>query len=63
LSASVPSDIHHTIEAVWRIELAKIIARLARMVGDIELAEDLAQDVQVIALEHWPELGKAECPR
>ncbi len=51
------SDIHRTIDAVWRIESAKLIASLARIVGDIDLAEDLAQDALVVALEQWPESG------
>ncbi|HBY94760.1 MAG TPA: RNA polymerase subunit sigma-24, partial [Chloroflexi bacterium] len=51
------SDIHRTIEAVWRIEAARLIAGLARIVGDLGLAEDLAQDALVIALERWPETG------
>ena len=45
------------IEAVWRIESARLIAALTRMVGDIGLAEDLAQDALVAALEQWPESG------
>lgn len=49
--------IHRTIDAVWRMESAKIIAALARMVGDLELAEDLAQDALVAALERWPKTG------
>jgi RNA polymerase sigma factor (sigma-70 family) len=51
------SDSHRAIEAVWRIESAKIIAGLARIVRDVGLAEDLAQDALVIALEQWPETG------
>ncbi len=51
------SDIYRTIDAVWRMESAKIIAVLARLVRDIDLAEDLAQDALVIALEQWPESG------
>jgi RNA polymerase sigma-70 factor (ECF subfamily) len=51
------SDIHRTIDAVWRIESAKLIAGLARIVRDVGLAEDLAQDALVIALEQWPESG------
>ena len=51
------SNIHRTIDAVWRIESAKIIAGLARIVRDVGLAEDLAQDALVIALERWPESG------
>src|SRR4030067_977149 len=53
---------HRTIEAVWRIESAKLIASLARIVGDIDLAEDLAQDALVIALERWPETGVPNKP-
>jgi RNA polymerase sigma factor (sigma-70 family) len=52
----------HAIEAVWRIESAKIIAGLARMVGDVGLAEDMAQDALVIALEQWPESGIPDKP-
>src|SRR4030066_1894559 len=51
------SDTHRTIDAVWRIESAKLIASLARIVRDVGLAEDLAQDALVIALEQWPETG------
>jgi RNA polymerase sigma-70 factor (ECF subfamily) len=58
----VTSDIHRTIDAVWRIESAKIIAVLVRMVGDIDLAEDLAQDALIIALERWPETGIPDKP-
>src|ERR1700748_2254562 len=45
---------HRAIEAVWRIESARLIAGLARMVRDLGLAEDLAQDALVAALESWP---------
>lgn len=55
-------DIHEAVEAVWRIEAAKIIASLARMVRDVALAEDLAQDVLVTALERWPETGIPDNP-
>ncbi len=51
------SATHRAIEAVWRIEAAKIIAALARLVHDVGLAEDLAQDALVIALQRWPETG------
>ena len=51
------SDTHHAIDAVWRIESAKLIGGLARIVRDVGLAEDLAQDALVIALERWPETG------
>jgi RNA polymerase sigma factor (sigma-70 family) len=56
------SDIHRTIDAVWRIESAKLIAALARIVRDVGLAEDLAQDALVIALEQWPESGVPDKP-
>ena len=48
---------HRTIDAVWRIESAKLIAGLARIVRDVGLAEDLAQDALVAALEQWPQSG------
>ncbi|WP_258881428.1 RNA polymerase sigma factor [Paenibacillus sp. sptzw28] len=51
------SAIHRTIDGIWRIESARIIAGLARMVRDVGLAEDLAQDALIIALERWPETG------
>ena len=50
------------IEAVWRIESAKVIAGVARMVRDVGLAEDLAQDALVAALEHWPRDGVPDNP-
>jgi len=56
------SDSHRAIETVWRIESARLIARLARMVGDVGIAEDLAQDALVAALEKWPEAGVPENP-
>jgi RNA polymerase sigma factor (sigma-70 family) len=56
------SDAQRAIEAVWRIEAAKLIAGLARMVRDVGLAEDLAQDALVIALEQWPETGIPDNP-
>src|SRR2546428_7855961 len=45
------------IDAVWRIESARLIAGLARVLGDIGVAEDLAQDALVAALKQWPESG------
>jgi RNA polymerase sigma-70 factor (ECF subfamily) len=51
------ADTHRAIDAVWRIESPKIIAALARMVRDVGLAEDLAQDALVAALEQWPASG------
>ncbi|HLH23942.1 MAG TPA: RNA polymerase sigma factor [Chloroflexota bacterium] len=56
------SDTHRAIEAVWRIESARLIAGLARMVRDVGLAEELAQDALVAALERWPESGVPENP-
>ena len=51
------SAAHSTIDAVWRIESARIIAGLARLVRDVGLAEELAQDALVAALEQWPVEG------
>jgi len=56
------SDIHRTIDAIWRIESAKLVAGLTRTVGEIGLAEDLAQDALVAALERWPETGVPRNP-
>jgi RNA polymerase sigma factor (sigma-70 family) len=56
------SATHRAINAVWRIESAKIIAGLARIVRDVGLAEDLAQDALVAALEQWPEQGVPDNP-
>jgi predicted RNA polymerase sigma factor len=50
------------VEAVWRIESARLIAGLARLTGDVGLAEDLAQDALVAALERWLESGVPENP-
>ena len=55
-------DAHRAIDAVWRIESAKVIAGIARLVGDIGQAEDLAHDALVIALEKWPETGVPDNP-
>jgi RNA polymerase sigma factor (sigma-70 family) len=56
------SDTHRAIHAVWRIESARLIAGLARMVRDVGLAEELAQDALVAALEKWPESGVPDNP-
>lgn len=56
------SEAAHAIEAVWRIESARLVAGLARMVQDVGLAEDLAQDALVAALEKWPASGIPENP-
>jgi len=56
------TDTHRTIEAVWRIESARLIAGLARMLRDVGLAEELAQDALVTALERWPETGVPDNP-
>lgn len=55
-------DTGAAIEAVWRIESARLIARLTRMVGDLGLAEELAQDTLLTALEHWPAAGIPDNP-
>jgi RNA polymerase sigma-70 factor (ECF subfamily) len=56
------TDIHRAIDAVWRIESPRIIAGLARMVRDVGVAEDLAQDALVAALEQWPQSGVPDNP-
>ncbi len=56
------TDPRRVVEAVWRIESARIVAGLARMVHDVGLAEELAQDTLVIALEQWPVTGVPEHP-
>jgi RNA polymerase sigma factor (sigma-70 family) len=56
------SDTHRAIEAVWRIESARLIAGLARVVRDVGLAEELAQDAFVAALRQWPESGVPDNP-
>ncbi|HET7039505.1 MAG TPA: RNA polymerase sigma factor [Gemmatimonadales bacterium] len=56
------SDTHRAIEAVWRIESARLIAGLTRIVRDVGVAEDLAQDALLAALERWPEQGIPDNP-
>jgi RNA polymerase sigma factor (sigma-70 family) len=56
------TETHRTIDAVWRIESARLIAGLTRIVKDVGLAEDLAQDALVAALERWPESGIPDKP-
>jgi RNA polymerase sigma-70 factor (ECF subfamily) len=56
------AEVNRTIDAVWRIESARLIARLARLVRDVGLAEDLAQEALVAALEQWPESGVPDNP-
>jgi len=56
------TDTHRTIDAVWKMEAPKLIAALARMVHDVAVAEDLAQDALVAALEQWPKTGIPDNP-
>ena len=56
------TDTRRAIEAVWRIESARLIAGLARLVREVGLAEELAQDALVAALEQWPESGIPDNP-
>src|SRR5438094_6292039 len=60
--AAMASDIRRAIDAVYRIESARLIAGLTRMVRDVGLSEDLAQDALVAALEQWPESGIPDNP-
>jgi RNA polymerase sigma-70 factor, ECF subfamily len=62
LVAVTATDTHRAIEAVWRIESAKLIAGIARIVRDVGIAEDLAQDALVAALEQWPISGVPDNP-
>ncbi len=55
-------DVQRAIEAVWRIESTKLVASLARIVRDVGVAEELAQDALVAALEQWPESGVPDKP-
>ncbi len=59
---SASDDTHRAIEAVWRIESAKIVAGVARLTRDVGLAEELAQDALIAALEHWPAEGVPNNP-
>jgi RNA polymerase sigma factor (sigma-70 family) len=59
---TIDDNTHRAVEAVWRIESAKLIAGLARVVRDVGLAEELAQDALVAALERWPESGVPDNP-
>lgn len=61
-AVSPASDVNRAIDAVWRIESARLIAGLARMVRDVGLAEELAQDALVAALEKWPDSGIPDNP-
>jgi len=58
----VSSATQRTVEAIWRIESARLTASLARTVNDLDLAEDLAQDALIAALEQWPESGVPDRP-
>jgi RNA polymerase sigma-70 factor (ECF subfamily) len=58
----MPSDAHRAIQAVWRIESSRLVAGLARLVRDVGLAEELAQDALVAALERWPADGIPDNP-
>jgi RNA polymerase sigma factor (sigma-70 family) len=58
----MPTDVTSTIDAVWRMESAKLIAGLTRLVKDVGLAEDLAQDALLVALEKWPQAGVPDNP-
>jgi RNA polymerase sigma factor (sigma-70 family) len=62
MGAMATADIQQTVDAVWRMEAAKIVATLTRTVGDVGLAEDLAADALVDALTHWPDTGVPRNP-
>src|SRR5215471_2607706 len=56
------SDVHRSIEAVWKIESTRLVAAIARVTHDVGIAEELAQDALITALELWPEEGIPENP-
>ncbi len=56
-TASATADLHRVVDAVWRMESARIVGALTRVTGDVGLAEELAQDALVAALEQWPDSG------
>jgi RNA polymerase sigma factor (sigma-70 family) len=56
-TVSATADLHRVVDAVWRMESARIVGALTRVTGDVGLAEELAQDALVAALEQWPESG------
>ena len=58
-----PADSSAAIEAVWRLESTRLIAALVRVVRDVGLAEDLAQDALVAALSQWPDVGYSATTR
>ena len=62
LAAIMAADITRTIEAIWRIEAAKLVAGLAHLVRDAALAEDLAQDALVSARDQWPKQDIPDSP-
>jgi len=62
VAVTTAADTHQTIDAVWRIESPRVIAGLARLVRDVGLAEELAQDALVAALEQWPSEGVPDNP-
>ena len=62
VSDSPTPDIRQAIEAIWRIESSKVIAALTRLMGDVGLAEDLAQEALLAALERWPATGVPDNP-
>src|SRR5882724_9197530 len=57
-----PNELHATLATVWRVESPRIIARLVRLVGDIDTAEELAQDTFVAAIEKWRRDGTPDNP-
>src|SRR3954467_772788 len=56
-TASATADLHRVVDAVWRMESARLVAALTRVTGDVGQAEELAQDALVAALEQWPVSG------
>ena len=62
IGAMTADDLHRRLDALWRMESPKLLARLARITGNLDTAEELAQDVLVAALERWPRDGVPDNP-
>jgi RNA polymerase sigma factor (sigma-70 family) len=62
IAGMIEDRLHRTLDALWRMEVPRLVARIARIIGDVGIAEELAQDVQVAALERWPADGVPDNP-
>ena len=62
MTGAAPEDVSSSIDAVWRVEAARVVSGLARLLGDLGLAEEIAQDALVAALQQWPQEGIPDNP-